>query len=620
MNSRSQYRPEIDGLRAIAVLPVIFFHSGIQYFSGGYIGVDVFFVISGYLITSILLDDIYRDNFSFLNFYERRVRRILPALYSVLILTLILSMILFVPHDFKRVGQGLVSTVLFASNFLFFITTDYFNPSSELEPLLHTWSLAVEEQYYFFIPILLIVFLKLLKLDLSNLLIIFFLMFLVSFGLANYEAFYGTNNGFYLTHFRAWELLTGSIAAITMNLMKQEIFDSNFSEILAFLGFTLIILGIFLFDSDTPFPSVYTLAPVLGTFLIIVFSKEGHFLSRFLSTKSMLMIGLMSYSIYLFHQPIFVFYRYVFGEIDFLGSIATLCVTFFCAYLSWRFIENPFRNRKIIPTKKLFISVFILSLFIVFIGILIQLNDGFSKKDFISRLDFPECEKSLSICSYGNLDSNKKILLLGDSTIGQLANDLIDYYGNSHRLDYIACGSCLMIEPKIFDKFAFDAKELITHKQKALSLKNENYDTIIISQRWETYLTDSSEKEEKIVYQSLGNIFNINFSQLILIGGIPEIDYRCKVQDFYNKLNLTECKDFQRSFKFNQSFTKKLSDYDYKKNVKVFDPSLLICDFVKYHCNFSDQYGFIFADQNHLSARGSRIITSELIELINQDS
>jgi len=292
------YRAEIDGLRALAVLPVILFHAGFELFGGGFVGVDVFFVISGYLSTTILIEDIESDRFSLLSFYERRARRILPALFFILMLCTLFAWLWMLPKQMTDFSLSLIAVALFGSNILFWQESGYFAAASEEKPLLHTWSLAVEEQYYLLFPLFLLFALRFGKNKVFWTIVIF-----ASFSLAMSE--WGWRNkpeaNFYLAPTRAWELFAGSIAAFT--LLKRGLRSSNF---LSMLGLVAICFAIFVYDENTPFPSVYAFVPVVGVVLLILFAGKDTLAAKLLSTRIMVGIGLISYSAYLWHQPLWL--------------------------------------------------------------------------------------------------------------------------------------------------------------------------------------------------------------------------------------------------------------------------------------------------------------------------
>lgn len=353
------YRPEIDGLRSVAVLPVMLFHAGFVFFSGGFVGVDIFFVISGYLITSILAKELSEGRFSIINFYERRARRILPALFFVMAVTLPFALWWMLDADLSNLGRSMVSVGLFASNLFFWKNTTYFDPASGEQPLLHTWSLAVEEQYYIFFPILLFVLWKLRRRYVALLLVA---ATAGSLGLAQWASFYHPETNFYLLPTRAWELLCGSLAALALigrrGVGSLPIISLRADAALAVIGLAMIVYSVLAFDENIPFPSVYTLVPVLGTCLIILFATARCVAGNLLAWKPMVAVGLVSYSAYLWHQPMFALYRL--APFPWTQSVwiflPLIAVVFVLAWFSWRYVERPFRQRDGFTRKQILSS------------------------------------------------------------------------------------------------------------------------------------------------------------------------------------------------------------------------------------------------------------------------
>lgn len=346
-----KYRPEIDGLRTIAVVPVILFHAGFEAFSGGFVGVDIFFVISGYLITTILINEHDDGRFSLIKFYERRARRILPALFFVILCCLPFAWLWLLPDDFVDFGKSLIATALFGSNIYFWADSGYFSTANELKPLLHTWSLAVEEQFYIFFPLALMLFWRFGWRFLIGLLI---LVFVVSLSVSHWAAFHKPDANFYLLPTRAWELLIGSFCAFW--LQKRSLpTASPVTHLFGLTGLGLIAYAILFFDGTTPFPSLYALAPTAGTALIILFAGKGTLTGAILSLKPMVGIGLVSYSAYLWHQPIFAFARHrslLEPSQELMLGLSVLSLIL--AFLSWKFVEAPFRDKKAVSRSKIF--------------------------------------------------------------------------------------------------------------------------------------------------------------------------------------------------------------------------------------------------------------------------
>ncbi|WP_147126234.1 acyltransferase family protein [Shimia ponticola] len=346
MSAPRLYRPEIDGLRCIAVLPVILFHAGFSFFSGGYVGVDVFFVISGYLITSILIRDLEQGRFSLLTFYERRARRILPALFVVVAACVPFAWAWMLPFQLVDFSQSVIAVALFASNFLFWLESDYFAPAAEEKPLLHTWSLAVEEQYYVVFPIFLLLVWRFGRRPVFWLVV---LLSSISFAWAQWIGPKDASANFYLPMSRAWELLAGSLAAFIS--ARHGVWSNS---VLSALGLVGILVPIALYDSATPFPGVYAVPPVLGTVLIILCAGPGTIAYRLLTQRPMIWIGLISYSAYLWHQPLFAFARLRSGGEPSVELMVALCLfTLALAWASWRYVEQPFRGSSpILPQRK----------------------------------------------------------------------------------------------------------------------------------------------------------------------------------------------------------------------------------------------------------------------------
>ncbi|MGI9325772.1 MAG: acyltransferase family protein, partial [Pseudomonadales bacterium] len=338
----NKYRRDIDGLRAVAVIPVVLYHAGMPQFSGGYVGVDVFFVISGFLITSLILPEIAQARFSFKDFYARRIRRLFPALFAVALLCCIPAYLLLMPVELEDFGQSLATTTVFSSNFLFFSEAGYFEGPAEQKPLLHTWSLAIEEQYYLLFPALLVLIRKRLaaRFQLCTL-----MLFIASLGLSIYSVVYHPTAAFYLLPSRTWELLLGSLLAMGMVQASE---NRWVTELGAGLGLVLIIIAVFAFEPTTPFPGLAALLPCLGTALLIYSGQRRHTLvGRLLSLGPVVFVGLISYSLYLWHWPVLVFAKhYAIRELQTSEALLLVLLAFALAIASWRYVEQPFRGKQ----------------------------------------------------------------------------------------------------------------------------------------------------------------------------------------------------------------------------------------------------------------------------------
>ena len=379
-----RYRPEVDGLRALAVLPVIFFHAGLDGFEGGYVGVDVFFVISGFLITSIIISDMENSRFSILRFYERRARRILPALFLVTITCVPFALVVLLPADREEFGASMVAVALFVSNIFFWKHTDYFGTAAELQPLLHTWSLAVEEQYYLLFPLLLLCIWRCARHFAMPLMLCF------AFGslmLAQWGAYRYPEAGFFLLPTRGWELAIGAMLALRPVGFLAWAKRPLLREAVAFMGIAAIAYSVTSFNESTPFPSVYTLLPTLGTAAVLLWASSDTWVGRLLAVRPLVLIGLVSYSAYLWHQPVFALVRrwYPFeppASTMLLLGLLSLAL----AFLTWRYVEAPFRDSKRVSRAGIWMMMVLGTLALVSVGMSLKVTRGF-EASFVAGLD-----------------------------------------------------------------------------------------------------------------------------------------------------------------------------------------------------------------------------------------
>ena len=350
-NQGLRYRPEIDGLRALAVISVILFHAGFQLFSGGFIGVDIFFVISGYLITAIILAELVDGRFSLLNFYERRARRILPALYIVLAVCLPLAWLWLMPSDVEEFSKSAMAVLAFASNIFFWHQSDYFNAAAELKPLLHTWSLGIEEQFYVLFPIFL---LWAWRRGRKSIIVLLALGSLLSLGLAHYGTSSHPVATFYWLPTRGWELAMGALIAFYLEGREPDHFPGALYQLLSLVGLGLITYGVLAFSKETAFPGFSALIPTVGAGLLIVCALPGTVVGRVLMSRGLVSVGLVSYSAYLWHYPLLAFARHrSLTDPNSLVMVSLVVLTFGLAYLTWRYVEMPFRRKEIVSKSGL---------------------------------------------------------------------------------------------------------------------------------------------------------------------------------------------------------------------------------------------------------------------------
>jgi peptidoglycan/LPS O-acetylase OafA/YrhL len=346
--SRHRYRPDIDGLRALAILPVVFFHAHLG-MPGGFVGVDIFFVISGFLITTLIAEEISDRQFSLVGFYDRRVRRIFPALFVVLLLTVFVAYLSFMPPEFMLVGRSAIATALFYSNMQFWREAGYFDAVADLKPLLHTWSLAVEEQFYIVFPFLLIAIEKWYP---RRRLTILVAVLAISFLLSVWWVHRQPVDAFFLMPARFWELGVGAVIALAdvhgaeyPRLSRMP--SSRLATGMGLVGLVMIAIAVFALSEHMPFPGMTALLPCIGAALVIIAGKVRNSVSALLAARPLVFIGLISYSLYLWHWPLIVFVQYQTGHLlTATQAWLVIAVSILAAIASWWLIERPVRQRR----------------------------------------------------------------------------------------------------------------------------------------------------------------------------------------------------------------------------------------------------------------------------------
>lgn len=643
------YRPEIDGLRALAVIPVILFHAGFELFSGGFVGVDVFFVISGYLITSILIEDIENKRFSIAHFYERRARRILPALFVVMFTCIPFAWMWMMPDQLRDFAQSLIAVSFFASNILFWRESDYFAAAAEEKPLLHTWSLAVEEQYYLLFPIFLILAWRFGKNRVFWLIVV---MAGISLLLSEWGWRKQPTANFYLAPTRAWELFAGSIAAFIVQ--KKGIQKNNF---IALIGLLAILFSIFVYDKNTPFPSLYAAVPVIGTVLLILYADKKTYAAKLLSNKTFVGIGLISYSAYLWHQPLFAFARIELIEppSNILMGFLVLA-TFLLAYGSWKYIEKPFRQRGCISGK--FTVIFVLSFLIFFCyqsfnitlktdeknfekTIKIQENIYGSKRvkhtkmvysasEELKTTNFSKC--LLHISENINLEEknvdckfSKVILLFGDSH----ARDVYQSLGNSRN--QLNSGLLVLSAHKGGCRLQDETKyRCINHYRKLKKFIKSSPikpDILVYIQAARNLVISDLEVNEQ---QSLSLInllssFSIDDNSVVWIGPRASIGHNRK-EVAQMCINSTKSGNNKKEFK--EKLRKSinagiLADEEFKKIAKhdtkiKYLSQINILEQNDYNFNFiTDCNDLYWSDQDHLSKFGEKYFSNKFVNVFN---
>lgn len=421
-----RYRPEIDGLRALAVGLVVLFHTGSPHWTGAFVGVDIFFVISGYLITAICSEQIDGGAFRLTKFYVRRIRRILPMQFVVILCCLPAAWLTMMPDPLQNFGQSVVASVFSANNILLYFTSGYWDLASEFKPLLHTWSLGVEEQFYLIYPLLIIFAFKL-----RRPMCVIALVGLMSLFIAEWTVWRDPAAGFYLLHTRAFELLAGALCALwlrdgVVKRLPLADFPEGY-EVVAVLGALLIVISVLVFDEKTPFPSVYTLVPVFGAVFVIIGARDGTACAAVLGCRPLVGIGLISYSLYLWHQPLFAFARIMsFEPLNSSCYIVLVSLAAGLSIISYYVIERPAR---------LSLSFMRLSLILLVSGSALTITGLFLHFSYgMPGRVFPEMERSLINGQY--IEYNRRVYEYELSSESKGGSESVIVIGNSVARDF----------------------------------------------------------------------------------------------------------------------------------------------------------------------------------------
>jgi peptidoglycan/LPS O-acetylase OafA/YrhL len=517
------YRPDVDGLRAVAIIPVVLFHFGSQRIApGGFVGVDVFFVISGFLITKIIYENVSNDRYSIIEFYEKRARRIFPALFLVFSFCLIATIALGLPSQVKDTSNSIISSALFVSNIFFYKSYGYFAQAAGLNPLLHTWSLSVEEQFYIVFPILVYAVRNFARRSQH---IIYFLVLLASFTCSAILVNSDKNAAFYLLQSRAWELLIGTALAIGM---VPAIANKTIAEVTGATGLALIIISIYSLSYTSNFPGINAIAPCVGASALLHSGHHRTAVSRLLSLPPLRFIGLISYSLYLWHWPIIVFYSYL-REPDATEKLAVITGMILVSWLSWRYVETPFRTKPHYFSSRQTVSLAALAMVLGITSAIIwtlapaptesrrDYFASFMSRDWNSPMRAGSCfltsRDRLSNFDYARClrfdPQRKNILLIGDSHAADLWPGLNERNSSANLLQVTASGCKPFLRPA-------GATRCVDLMEYFFSdfLPKHPIDTIVISARWD--IKDLIPL--KITLEEISKFAG----QIILIGPAPE--------------------------------------------------------------------------------------------------
>lgn len=639
---QSNYRTDLDGLRALAVLFVTFYHYKLHpAFEGGFLGVDVFFVLSGYFITESILNNLENSNFSLKDFYLRRCHRLLPAFIFHIIICLITAIAILSPSELIIFGQTLISSVTSTSNFYFWLNSSYFDSALKINPLLHTWSLSVEWQFYLVWPFL---FIFLFKLK-SYFKILIFLIFLsiISVSLSNFIQLKDPNAAFYLMPFRAFELAIGAIGVFVLRQIKVNKWIAN---ILAFVGLSIIMTSVLIFEPTNRTSSFALLIPCLGTLMLVVANSKKTYISKILSFKPLVFLGKISYSFYLFHWPVYVFLKI--KTPDYIEVEVLLLTTFILSLASYYFVENPLRlrsnkNNKFAPLSTALAMIFVCFIIVSISGSMIS-NGMLWRVNLNSSITRPILEASLQNLHvfYGGFDcranfchipprikaNNKKtIIVMGDSHSKAFYAGIKNYFLSDEIFFYVSSGctffsfeyvSVLNYPPYVqscdeIRKLAFE--KINTTNDNSIVILSQNWDLEKFTNGTETLNFKMPSKDlNKFVFDQIQILTKtLKINNLIVIGNVPTTGNNpsplsCVSQPFKNNkgcLKTTVDKIDSRRI-----FNNVLSEHLKNTSITFKDPFGALCS--KNEClNFVNEYP-VYSDDNHLSIWGSELVINKL--------
>ncbi len=615
MNKINDLKYEIEFLRAISVLLVLLFHFEFFIFKGGFIGVDVFFVISGYLITNIILKK--KNNFDIKEFYIRRFKRLFPIILLITILTIITGIFILSPIHFERLTSSSKSTIFGLSNFFFFREQGYFDHQKLFKPLLHTWSLSVEIQFYIIWPIIIIFFKKYFN---ENILTLIVSIFLISLILSTLYSF-RTSSFFYFTGFRFYEFMVGALIVF----FKKKI-SKNLSNLFFLIGILIIIYSSIFFDESFSFPDYYALIPCIGAALIIISGNSNNNFNFITENKYIILLGRISYTVYMTHWPVLIFYRY--QKIDNLLGYEKIILIIFVlviSYLLFKYFEEPLRKKDykkniylILLSLFTFVLIFVSNLYIKsdqnylsnkFYNENKIINEVFEGRKIKNTIENDIINRNKKLLYFNNDNKNQKILIVGDSHAYDfyLALKNIEEYKTNYQFEYIVfdylyCFKTKSIKDEIIEYFNY---KIIKRKNSCQIVLNnfdkkilKIVDKIILSNRWDP----NTDFELMIKY-----FMNYNKNLIIVGNGQTFYDIPTLFYKKTKKIN-SSLKNLNKNLLYQNNLIKKEST---QNKIKFFNRSKLNCN---PECvAFKDDI-LLYSDKDHWSFYGLKFFSNKIYQ------
>ncbi|XOV80072.1 MAG: acyltransferase family protein [Aestuariibacter sp.] len=603
------YRSEIDGLRAISILSVLLYHAGFSLFKGGFLGVDVFFVISGYLITLHIAESFKNNRFSFLGFYARRAKRLIPAIIFMAMVVTPIAWFVTDPYEFKEFGQSLVSTFTFSSNIFFYLKTGYFDTASELKPLLHTWSLAVEEQFYLVFPLL---FWLMFKTGKTLVLILVLLVTSWLYAISSYNT--TPDTVFYFLHTRAWELLVGSATALIS--VKFQLFQTSKNEILqkylSLSGLVMIIWSFLVISSKQESLPLFTMIPVFGAALVLICKNDSGVSYRFLTIPLMVWIGTVSYSLYLFHQPIFALGRiYYLEELPLPTILIFILLSFFLAAISKYFIEDYFRFQYKKTNDWLIHSLAPVCIAIAVFGLLIHYQNGFPERSALG-LKLAQNYGVSSKCSGREVSNNDcwtssspETIVWGDSYAMHLASAIDALH--STGIIQATKSSCVPSSPLIPVKSNDNSCEAFNKSViKFLKAGSHNIKNVYLSSAFGSVNTNELEalSEELLLLHEAG--FNVT-----VVSPTPKHSntLKCIKLRSRKELDVSECRYLKTDIS-NLEIIESVAQIFSNQPFNYIDLRALNCG--ETYCRVKIGEALLFRDNGHLAVESKHVVKDYL--------
>lgn len=646
------YRSDIDGLRAVAIIPVVLFHGDVPGFTGGFVGVDVFFVISGFLITTLIVRELDAGTFTLRDFWERRARRILPALIVVLAFTLVATALVFLPQDFRDVGRSIAAQSVFGSNILFWREVGYFAGPADEKPLLHTWSLAVEEQFYLFFPIAMAL---LARYALKWRHAAIAAAVVLSFGLSVATLTYSQAATFYLLPMRAWELLLGALLVVAP--FSWTSVDGRVREVIAAFGLAAIVVAVTQYTNETAFPGAAALLPCLGAAALIwANGQDPTAAGRLLSWRPFVFTGLISYSLYLWHWPIFVLARYVRIEDVLPGAmVGLIALSLLMAYASYRFVETPIRQRRFLRTPRSVATASITCLAgFAGVGLTLAVSDGMPER----------FEPSVRMMAEGSTDMSNRQNECHDLSIDQMENDEMCWlgpqtqesprfavWGDSHALAalplfdematdhnisglFLSRGGC---PPILNTAIKMERDCPGTTASAFAALERHNVQHVVLVGRWSVYALGRTDGSDDLLmvdsdtgdrWNHAKELFRTNFkrtlSRLNALGITVWIMQQVPVQPYDVPHELTIQKMWgwdvlQAGVEVNehlerQAFVNSVFSDAVGPSVRLADPAQILCAEGD-RCLAVREGRPVYIDNNHLSTHGAKLLRPLFVPL-----